>query len=240
MGRFFMDWNVIPEIFYDIIARIIPGSVLVIATTMIYLGPSKVVKMLLSDSTEIDAPLTLLFLLLAYLVAIVTGSVWEAVSCLAKRWGECNLAKRWKDWIKRRREKKKSKEIEAATSKPIKVEKAQDVPFDTDRTFFRVRKDLPQEASKLLKIQAEKRLCEVLIVGFSVLWPVDLCLCVFGSPPYQGEQAFLLGAIALSIFSCWEWRIHLENQYLDSLGMLQDILDEQERKKADAAAKAKK
>jgi hypothetical protein len=227
-----MDWNVIPEVFYDMIARVIPGSVLVLATTMIYFGPSKVVKMLLSDSTEIDAPLTLLFLLLAYLVAIVTGSVWEAVSCLAKR---------WKDWMKRRREKKKSEKIEAAASTPMKVEKAKDAPFDIERAFFRVRKDLPQEASKLLKIQAEKRLCEVLIVGFSVLWPVDLCLCVFvGSSPYQGERAFLLGTMALSIFSCWEWRIYLENLYSGSLHKLQDILDEQERKKADAATKAKK
>jgi hypothetical protein len=226
-----MDWNVIPEVFYDIIARVIPGSALVLTTAMICLGPGKVVKTLLSDSTEIGAPLTLLFLLLAYLVAVVTGQVWNVAGD-----GE----KRWKDWARRRREKKKSEEAEAAASTPIKVEKAEDAPFDTERAFFRVRKDLPQEASRLLKIQAEKSLCEVLIVGFSVLWPVDLLLCIFGPPPYWGERAFLLIAMALSIFSCWEWRIHLENQYLDSLGMLQDILDEQERKKTDAAAKAKK
>lgn len=229
-----MDWNLIPEIFYDIIARIIPGSALVLATAMIYLGPSKAIKMLLSDSTKIDAPLVLLFLLLAYLVAVVTGQAWNVAGD-----GE----KRWKEWARKRREKKekkKSEEVEAAGSTPMKVEKAQDAPFDLEKAFFRVRKDLPQEASRLLKIQAEKSLCEVLIVGFSALWPVDLLFCVFGSPPYWGERAFLLIAIALSIFSCWEWRIHLENQYSGSLRMLQGILDEQERKKADAAAKAKK
>ena len=221
-----MDWNVIPEIFYDIIARVIPGSVLVLAATMIYLGPSKVIKSLLSDSTEIDAWQILLFLLLAYLAAVVTEQGWNIVGDEEKR-------------ERKRREKKKSEE-EAVPSKPIEVEKAQDAPFNKERAFFRIRKDLPQEASRLLKIQAEKKLGEVLIVGFSALWPVDLLFCIFGSPPYRGERAFLLIAIALPIFSCWKWRMCLEKQYSDTLRMLQGILDEQERKKADAAAKAKK
>jgi hypothetical protein len=226
-----MDWNVIPEIFYDIIARIIPGSVLVLAATMIYLGPSKVVKNLLSDSTEINVQLTLLFLLLAYLVAVVTGQAWNVAGD-----GE----KRWREWARRRREKKKKKSKEVETAKPIEIEKAQDVPFDTEKAFFQVRKDLSQEASRLVKIQAEKSLCEVLIVGFSALWPVDLLFCVFGSSPYRGERVFLLIAIAFSIFSCWEWRIYLEDLYSRSLRKLRDILDEQEEKKAEAAAKAKK
>jgi hypothetical protein len=156
-----MNWNVIPEIFYDIIARVIPGSVLVLVSTMIYLGPSKVVKMLLSDSTKIDARLTLLFLLLAYLVAVVTGSVWNIAD---------EAEKGWKEWMEKRREKKEKKSEEAeATPKKTEGGKAQDAPFDTEKAFFRVRKDLPQEASRLLKIQAEKSLCEMLIVGFSAL-----------------------------------------------------------------------
>jgi hypothetical protein len=69
---------------------------------------------------------------------------------------------------------------------------------------------------------------------------VDLLFCIVGSPSYWVERALLLIAIAIPIFSCWRWRIYLEDLYSRNLRKLQDILDEQEREKAEAAAKAKK
>jgi hypothetical protein len=190
-----MNWDVIPDVFYDVIARVIPGSVLVLTATVVYLGPSKVVEML-SDSPKIGAPSILLFLLLAYFVAIVIGPVWKALSCKDASSG--------------------------------------------DETLFRVRRDFPDAVSKLVKIQAERDLCEVLGVGFSVLWTIDLYLCVFGSSLYREERVFLLGAMTLFILSCGIWWNQLTKLYSDDLDILQDILDEQERKKAEAAVQTKK
>jgi hypothetical protein len=217
-----MDWDIIPEVFYDIIARIIPGSVLVIAACMVYFGPSQVLETLLTNSDLVDARLTLAFLLLAYLVAVIVGPIWEVAGDL----------KRWKE---RMEEKREAEEQETAGSTSVEAENAKDASLDPDRILFRTLKHLPKAAAKLSKFQAEVKLCEVLIVGFGVLGPVNLGLCVFGDSLYRVERVFLLAAMAISTFSCCAWRSHLRKQHDEDQRILHSILEEE---KADAKAKA--
>jgi hypothetical protein len=119
----------------------------------------------------------------------------------------------------------------------VETEKAEAASSDQDRILFRTLKHLPKAAAKLSKLQAERKLCEVLIVGFVVLAPVDLGLCVFGDSLYRVERGFLLAAMAISAFSCCAWRSHLRKQYDKDQRILHSILEEE---KADAKAKARK
>ena len=218
-----MKWDLIPEIFYDFIARIVPGSVLILTTAMVCLGPRKVIRFLVSDSTEIDAKLILLFLLLTYSVAVVIAPVWTALSDLTKK--------------RRPKKEEKANNVEGALV-PTSPETGHDretksLP-SSERTLFQVRKELPQEASRLIKMQAERGLCEVLIVGFTILWPVNLVLC-FCSPYHRIERLLLLAAMSISILSCFRWRNSLQRELTENLDVLQDILKDQ-KKKSDTKA----
>lgn len=213
-----MNWSLIPEIFFDVIGRLIPGSLLILTAAMVHLGPNRAVRVLLAKSSKVNTWSALLLFLVSYLVAVVVKQMWELPETLIE-------------------ERKKKRSISGPRAQGIKINQGiEEASTDAERILYHIRKCLPAEASRLLKIQAEKNLCEVLIAGLSILWPINLWLWWSDSPPHFDERLCLLAGMTLSILSCWRWRRSLEKVYGNSLSALRYLLDSQPGKSEENAS----
>lgn len=86
----------------------------------------------------------------------------------------------------------------------------------------RVRQELPEEAYKLVKLLAEMNLCEVMIVGLSVLLVVRASFPI-ADPGDLVEMRIVLAVVLLCIIAFYRWRRHLREEYdtdLENLGKL--------------------
>jgi len=73
-------WTLIPQLFYDFLARIIPGATLALVTALVIFSPSATVKFILNseNTTKLFSAIPLLFgFILSYLIGLVMGQIWE-------------------------------------------------------------------------------------------------------------------------------------------------------------------
>lgn len=92
-------WIIIPQIFYDIIARIVPGFLILIISLMWVLariktpindysdiiqknGIYKTLNLLTSDSLISDSFILFTIILLAYFLSIIISSIWNIFKCV--------------------------------------------------------------------------------------------------------------------------------------------------------------
>ena len=73
-------WHVIPQIFYDVVARVVPGAVLLLGAACVVAGPSGAVGFVVRPPAGCE-PLglggVLLWALGSYVTGIVLGQLWE-------------------------------------------------------------------------------------------------------------------------------------------------------------------
>jgi hypothetical protein len=78
-----IDLGKIPEIFYDLIARIMPGSLLILLAYMIANGPYDTLSEILS--LEISFWGILILAIASYFLAIILTSIWDFFERLVKK-----------------------------------------------------------------------------------------------------------------------------------------------------------
>jgi hypothetical protein len=86
-----------------------------------------------------------------------------------------------------------------------------------------IQRCLPLEGYRLLKIQAEKGLCETMIPGLLLLAALDVWLLV-AADTWLPERIWLLPLLGFSIATLWQWRKGLEDVYRRSLCVLWHLL----------------
>lgn len=199
-----MEWNLIPEVYYDLIGRIIPGMLLLLTVIIVILGPVGAIDLFLGGSVSLNAWLAILFLLASYVTAIVLANVWGMASDFVSRILRVMFRK----------------------GKPP-LHANQDNGIDEWAVFFyKLRKRAPSEASRLLKLQAEQNMCDVLITGLSLLWLVNLWIWLSEPLDISNDRFWLLIGILLSFFSFWRWRGSLKVVYDDTLVTLRHVMNE--------------
>ena len=192
-----MNWGLIPEIFYDVIGRVMPGSLLIVIGVIVVVGPTTAFKSIPSKLPEVSVSILLFLALASYFVAVVV--------------------KEMSDFVKAPNPKKRNQ-----------------TDWD-DPKLYTIRRLQPQEAARLLKIQAEKNFCEVLVPGLAILVMLDLILLwnnplislnetirFFLKHPISGFNesiGLLLGMLVVSRL-CWSWKVTLEEVYESSLNTL--------------------
>ncbi len=203
-----MKWEVIPEIFFDLVARVLPGSLVLLAALLLSEGPAEGGRNLVTYTSDATFASGLVFALLAYFTALILKQVWDVVEP---------------------RVKKKSKGT--PDGNPLyKIYcdiKAKDQPARVELPDIRIvlsciRHSLPDEGLRLLKIQAEKNFCEVMLAGFPAL-------LLLGSwqlfrEPNLG-QAWLLLTLLVSGLSFHSWRAGLEDIFRHDLCALWRLLE---------------
>jgi hypothetical protein len=172
-----MTWDLIPEAFFDFIARLVPGSLFLVGALAVYFGPQASAEVLVSTLPAANLAALLLFGLLAYFASIVLKEIWEIGTQIV------GAAR------------------DGAPSVPI----------------LSIRSQMPAECSWLLKLQAEKSICEVLVPGVVILFLANLWLIATGSSAQTTERIALAFVLLISVVACWRWRKSLERFYCEGM-----------------------
>jgi hypothetical protein len=159
-------WNLVPQVFHDFLARVIPGATLIAVTVIVVFGPAAAADFMM-DSPKLNrlfgtGPL-LLGVLVSYLLGFLSGQFWEmTIGRLTRRTdGEVEARCQRERLAEHNRLQKALKRPELSID-----------PGDLPRVFVmrdHLRRIVPGEASRLLEVRAERRMCQVLVLGFSVL-----------------------------------------------------------------------
>ena len=190
-------WSFVPQLFYDFLARIVPGVILMATAVLVVLGPASGVRRLVYPSASANfyalGPLALL-LVGAYLLGLLSGEL-------------CRKYFRWRfkaryDAIDDKCKERALAEHNAALTglgKPalsIGVSQLPNVAVMRDH----IREVNPANAARLLKVRAEKRLCEVLALGFLGLALLNLVYLPFARP--VGARLVLELLLLVGWYSC--------------------------------------
>jgi hypothetical protein len=132
--------EIVPQISYEIIGRIIPGVIIILSLIVVAMGPTQAVMYL--DETVIHSDhassggAVVLIIIAAYILAFVLDGVWQIPACV------------------RRRGKEPYQPDLRAPSTSLK--------FDI------VNQELPKAGAWLIKLYAETNTTQVLIIGWVV------------------------------------------------------------------------
>jgi membrane protein implicated in regulation of membrane protease activity len=180
-----MKWELIPEVFFDVIGRVVPGALLLLGVVLIYQGPSTSLEALTRGLPEASTESVLVFALVGYFMSVLLEQFWTF-----------------------------SKRVE------------EDERFRGSDPFLGIRERMPVEGARLLKLQAEKNLCEVLIPGLVILAVANAWTIVSElGPGTRNERALLLGLMVVAATAFWRWRASLQKRYDNDLRGLHETLE---------------
>jgi hypothetical protein len=141
--------EVVPQVSYEIVGRIIPGIVVILSLVVVAMGPTQAVVYL--DETVIHPDPTLsgwamvLMIIAAYILAFVLDGVWQIPAC-----------------VRRRGEKPCQPDLQVPS---------------TSLKFEVVNQELPKAGAWLTKLYAEANATQVLIIGWVVSAVINIyCL----------------------------------------------------------------
>jgi hypothetical protein len=200
-------WNLIPQAFYDLLARILPGAILIIASACVFLSPG-VVSTFVFASPESMRLFTfgpmLLWGLLSYTTGFLITELWElTIGRILERTGRKNED----EWRKESLEEH-NRLRRADGREPLSIDVTQFPRVSVMRDHL--RHVTASEAARLLKVRAERRLCQVLIIGLGGLAIVNICYLI-AAPTI--ERAVMECAMALAVIACVAKACRLYKQF---------------------------
>jgi len=181
--------NWVPQVFYDLIGRIIPGASLLLLG-FIFLQDTNQAKDILAylfQKSGVPAPtLFIIGLLISYLVGTLLGAVGLAISFREWSTGKLN-------------------EIHATPPKGA------DQKYDKGHISYMydaIQIHSPTAGSRLAKLRAETHMCRVLMIGFVIL----LVLFAYKNRVTWNTAYYqiVLVSFVLGIFSTYFFHVHLE------------------------------
>lgn len=206
-----MNWTWIPQLFSDLLGRIVPGAAVIIVSYLVALGPTRGASNL-TDATLYEKLFALgpalIFLLGSYLVGFIVGQLW--ITLVGER-AMIDEAEKKRDLECREACLAEHDTLQAALGMaPLALK-----PTDLPRTFVmhdHLRLVAGVEAQRLLKLRSERRLCHVIVLGFLALGLVNLGYII--SQP-SADRLVLELLLVLSVVSCWQRALRLEKQFVN-------------------------
>lgn len=189
-------WNLIPQLFYDFIARLIPGATLLMTSSLVILGPNNALTYLVNSQKNrlFDFVPLLLWVLIAYLIGMIVGELWEiSIGYFTKP-----LLKKNEENCKKQCLIEHNKFQKMCGCSELNIE-ARNFPAAYVMRDH-LRSVAPSEAARLLKVRAEERLCHVLILGFFVLSIINIKYIL---DSLDMERIILEIILVVTIISCW-------------------------------------
>jgi len=210
-----MNLNFIPQVFYDVIARIIPGSVLLWFSYLTYYGYYKCIehaKLILKNDYGSSFLVVAEILLLGYIISIVLYGIWLKIS----QWVNKYFKKGNSSPIWRRNSdvtlEEDVKSVAITMKNYISIQNL-NVP-STSFIYDLIRIKMPDVGARLVKIRAECHMCSVLFVGWVILLLMNIIN--FFEKPLLEAIVFEMLYIALSI-SIFIYLKYLEDRFLHSI-----------------------
>ncbi len=176
----------IPQLFYDLIGRVVPGAAILVSVLFLpfdHSVPRAFITFLFKDSGTPTAIAALAWLLASYLVGVLLGAI-----------GFCISGREWRV---------KPIELSALEPPDLSDENSRHA-YMYDAVQFRA----PRVGARLAKLRAEKHMCRVMLVGFSMMTVFHVLLNSYavGSISFW----FVLGALGATIVSSYLFYRHLD------------------------------
>ncbi len=189
-------WNFIPQLFYDFLARIVPGAILIVTSAFVIFGPIHVATFIFNPPENYKlfafGPL-LLWILGSYIIGFAFGQLWETtIGRLFKSKAHKLVQECQEECLE------EHNRVLTSLCRPTLSISASDLP----PTFVmrdHIRYVAPLDAVRLLKVRAERRLCHVLILGLSVLAILNVKYLL---PPLQNDRIALEVFLVLAVILC--------------------------------------
>lgn len=191
-----MKADIIPELFFDIVGRVVPGTILVLATVIVVRGPKDGVSVLISVAADMNIWLLFGSLIGSYVLGVALNETYGAVSRLIQRTPLKKLD------LGATLEQVKShtghcERIQAGSGLQFRAE-----DFDSGIALNHLRLVRPPQVARLLKIQAEMSLSGAMVVTSSVLL-VAWSLTSYSDPR---ELFYVLAGLLFALWSFSMWR----------------------------------
>ncbi len=190
-------WNLVPQVFYDLVARVMPGGVLIVASTLVITGPSDAIGLITkpNDNTELfSIGAFLIGILLAYAIGIIVGQLWEITIGRTIRKTLAQEERSCKDTCLAEHNL-----LLKQVGRPEVNLEASNLPrVSTMREHLRIV--APQDAARLLKVRGEYRSCEVLCIGFLTLLAINSLVLRYDP---SIERMTLEALLAIAVPICW-------------------------------------
>lgn len=187
-------WGWIPQAYYDIVARVIPGAALIFTALFIKHGPERGIAHVLRLLCEPDQPALCRMgvgLIIAYFVGLILGGFGELLASRILRQTEWTMGHELKKGCLDDHNKAQT----MMGNPPLDIV-ADEMPATT---MMRSQLNLvdANEASYLLKLVAERRLCQVMVLGLFVLAALHVLILVRN--PVVGRFWLEIGLIGFAI-----------------------------------------
>lgn len=207
--------SVVPELFYDLIGRVFPGALVLMAAAAAWLGPTQMLEgaRVWFERSNIW-PYALLFLLLSYLAGVVLVTLWDRT--LGRKQDAEPASKEWTRRL-----------FEVITRDP------QNRPFgwcEQGMLERMVGMCQPEQEYRLQKLGAEQSFCKVIVSGFTLVLVLAMTSdrwALFWRFSY--ESLCLIVAMVLSVLGCYLWRKDLKKTHdadLCNIACLIELLPE--------------
>ena len=184
--------NLIPQVFYDFIARVIPGFVVIATWYLAILGPNKAIDTITTISSKSSQSL---FNFWSFSVVIVLsymlGFVLDELRSLTFGRIKKKYLKRMRPEYIRRCIVEDGKIRKCFGKSALKIKSRDLPPFHAIHDHLRLRSQ--SEAYRLLKLRAEARLCDVLFTGLSPLPAINILFW------HRDSQLLMLDRIVLEL-----------------------------------------
>ncbi len=187
----------IPQVYYDFLARVVPGSAVVLGALYLRHGPSRGINFAFRVICEQGHSWVCRFgigLLVAYLIGLILGELGEFLGGRVLQRRDEHLAA----GFKRECLDDHSRALEAVGREPVALS-PDDLP-DTGLMAEQVALVDHYSGSRLLALRAERRLCLVLAFGFFILAVVNLLAYAADLVP---KRLVVEGLLLLSMPVLW-------------------------------------
>lgn len=203
-----MPLSLVPQIFYDLIARVVPGLVIVIAWYMAVLGPDRAIATISKNQNILDFWAFALLVTLSYILGFILDELWSLTFKRIKR----KIIKGKKEGYIRSCIDENNKVRERFGESKIEFEDKDLPSVYAMHDHLRLYSD--SEAYRLLKVRAEARLCEALFIGFLFLPIVNILFWLNNSRLFILDRAVLELVVILAILTFWRGSNRFENFYI--------------------------
>lgn len=203
--------EVVPQISYDIVGRIIPGITVIVCLLVAVMGPNQALtyldRSIIHPNPTLSGWAVVLLVIAAYILAVILDGFWQTPACIRRQRQRC------------------------PPSKPSLEAPSTSLKFDV------VNQKLPKAGAWFTKLYAETNLAQVLIIGWSISAAINFYFLItdFSSERLWFEVILIaatVGAVAVrdSISTTHEdsldnlWLFLHSDQFTTSVG--QTTMDE--------------
>jgi hypothetical protein len=211
--------SLIPQLFYDVIGRIIPGAALLASALILFEGPEKALRHIATWSNPPDAniPIALVIIgniLAAHILATLLGGIWFRVFRLRYSGKLLGLGKYLNAWGKRGEDKIEQRFNQILDGAYSETDNIRKMKSTTDRIAYAydyVLLHCPKAGARIAKLRAEQHMSGVLMIGFVIL----ILFCYWFPYIKQAGLLFWLGIeflLIAAVISAGSLAWHLEKR----------------------------